>query len=120
MWKLYPKLEAALINIVGATMAYDSPARSGSPHPNPLPKGEGSIALSPNSGGELERGLAPFGIPNKQTATQPEDHMPMPRRVAARIPGSVVSLLGIVGPATTCVARLAAGISGCNASHDIY
>ncbi|TAN71473.1 MAG: rRNA large subunit pseudouridine synthase E [Gallionella sp.] len=28
------------------------------PHPNPLPKGEGTIALSP-SGGKLDRGLAP-------------------------------------------------------------
>ena len=27
------------------------------PHPNPLPRGEGSIVLSP-SGGKLDRGLA--------------------------------------------------------------
>ncbi|HUX62944.1 hypothetical protein, partial [Sulfuricella sp.] len=31
-----------------------------------------------------------------------------------------LALLGIVDPATTCVARLAAGLSGSNASHDIY
>jgi len=59
-------------------------------------------------------------IPNKQAATQPENHMPTSRRVVARKPGSVVALLGIVDTATTCVARLAAGLSGYNASHDIY
>ncbi len=49
------QIAAHLVNANVETMLFELPAQEGSPHPAPLPGGEGSIALSP-SGGKLDRG----------------------------------------------------------------
>ena len=49
------QIAAHLVNANVETLLFELPAKEGSPHPSPLPEGEGSIALSP-SGGKLDRG----------------------------------------------------------------
>lgn len=53
------QIAAHLVNANVETLLFELPAKEGSPHPTPLPEGEGTIVLSP-SGGKLDRGLAPF------------------------------------------------------------